>query len=174
MPKTRIQKEELLQKLSDRLGRSQSVVILSVEKVKVSEMEELRDSFFKQGLQLQVAKNSLFKRVLSDLKIEVPSEVTDQPISLVYSYEDAVLGPKTVQPFLKDIENLKVLGGIADNAFISAAQVEAYAKLPSREQLLGQLVGTLQAPISGLVNVLAGNLRGLVNVLGAIKDTKTA
>jgi large subunit ribosomal protein L10 len=174
MPKTRLQKEELLQKLTDRLGRSQSVVFLSVEKVKVSEVEQLRDGFFKEGLQLQVAKNSLLKRVLSDMNIEVPAEVTDQPMSLVYSYEDAVLGPKTVQPFLKDMENLKILGGIADNKFISAAQVEAYAKLPSREQLLGQLVGTLQAPISGLVNVLAGNIRGLVTVLGAVRDTKTA
>jgi len=174
MPKTRVQKEELLQSISDRLGRSASIVFLSLEKVKVSEMEQLRDGFFKEGLQLQVAKNSLLERVLADAKIEVPAEITKQPLALVYSYEDAVLGPKTVQPFLKDMENLKILGGIADNKFITTAQVEAYAKLPSREQLLGQLVGTLQAPLSGLVNVLSGNLRGLVTVLGAIRDTKTA
>lgn len=173
MPKTRLQKEALLTALQDRVSRSQSIVFLSVEKVKVSEMEELRDSFFKEGLQIQVAKNSLLKKVLADAKIEVPAEVTDQPISLVYSYEDTILGPKTVLPFLKDMENLKILGGIADNSFITAAQVQAYAKLPSREQLLGQLVGTLQAPISGLVNVLAGNIRGLVTVLGQIRDTKT-
>jgi large subunit ribosomal protein L10 len=173
MPKTRSQKEGLLESISDRVSRSQSVVFVSIEKVKVSEMEQLRDSFFKEGLQIQVAKNSLFRRVLAEANIAVPEEVTSQPMALVYSYEDAVLGPKTVQPFLKEMENLKILGGIADNAFISAAQVEAYAKLPSREQLLGQLVGTLQAPISGLVNVLAGNLRGLVTVLGQIQESKT-
>jgi large subunit ribosomal protein L10 len=174
MPKTRSQKEALFSSFIDRLSRSQSVVFVTLSKMTVAEMEEMRTAFFNVGLQLQVAKNSLLKRALADTGIVVPDEVTDQPLALVYSYEDAVLGPKTVQPFLKEMENLQILGGIAEKTFITAAQVEAYAKLPSREQLLGQLVGTLQAPISGLVNVLAGNLRGLVTVLGQIRDTKTA
>lgn len=174
MPKTRAQKIAIVEQLTDRVSRSQSIVFVTLSKVTVAEMEELRDAFFQAGLQLQVPKNSLLQRVLSEQKIEVPAEVTDQPIAIIFSYEDAVLGPKTVMPFTKDIENLTVLGGIADGVFISAAQVEAYSKLPSREQLLGQLVGTLQAPVSGLVNVLAGNLRGLVNVLNAIKDAQAA
>lgn len=174
MPKTRSEKEAILATLTDRLSRSQSIVFLTVAGVKVDEMEQLRDAFHQVGLQLQVAKNTLLKRVLADMALQVPDEVLDQPVALLYSYEDAVLGPKTVSPFVKDVEALQVLGGIADATFITPAQVDAYAKLPSREQLLGQLVGTLNAPISGLVNVLAGNLRGLVTVLGAIRDTKTA
>ena len=59
-----------------------------------------------------------------------------------------------------------------EGAFISAEKVEALAKLPGKKQLLGQLVGTLNAPISGFVNVLAGNLRGLVNILNAVKEKK--
>jgi large subunit ribosomal protein L10 len=173
MPKTREQKSTLLEQLNDRLGRSESVVFISLSQVKVSDVEQLRDAFFKEGVQLQVAKNSLLKIALTENKLDVPSDILDQPIGLVYSYTDPVAGPKAVTPFLKDIEALKILGGIADGAFITPAQVSAYAALPSREQLLGQLVGTLQAPISGLVNVLAGNIRGLVTVLGAIRDQKT-
>ena len=69
---------------------------------------------------------------------------------------------------------MKVLAGLLDGQLMSVEQVKALAKLPSKKELIGQLVGTLGAPISGFVNVLAGNLRGLVTVLGAIKDAKTA
>lgn len=174
MPKTRVQKEALLSAIADRVSRSESVVFISLNGVKVDEMEQLRDAFFKDGLQLQVAKNSLLKRVLTDAKVEVPQEILDQPLGLVYSYSDVVAGPKAVTPFLKEMEQLSILGGITSGAFITPAQVEALAKLPSREQLLAQLVGTLQAPISGIVNVMAGNLRSLVNVMTAIKDAKAA
>lgn len=174
MPKTRAQKEQLLSAFSDRLGRSQSVVFVSTIGIKVSEVEMMRDSLFEHGLQLQVAKNSVLKLALSELKLEVPQELLDQPLALVYSYDDVVAAPKQTAAFKKEIEALNILGGIADGTFITPAQVASYAKLPSREQLLAQLVGTLQAPISGLVNVFAANLRGLVNVLNAIKDVKTA
>ncbi|CAN5173976.1 50S ribosomal protein L10 [soil metagenome] len=174
MPKTRVQKEAILGTIADRVGRSESIVFISLEKIRVDEVEQLREVFFKDGLQLQVAKNSLLKKVLEDAKLEVPAEILDQPLGLVYSYDDAIAGPKAVTPFLKEIENLKILGGITSGAFITDAQVSALAKLPSREQLLSMLVGTLQAPISGTVNVLAANLRNLVQVLSAVKDAKPA
>ena len=66
-----------------------------------------------------------------------------------------------------------ILGGILEGAFISRDKVLALAALPGRLELLAKTVGTLQAPISGFVNVLAGNIRGLVNVLQAVKDEKT-
>ena len=173
MSKTRLQKEEILSKLTDRLDRSQGVVLVSTLGVKVDEMEQIRDSLFQEGLQLQVAKNSLLKRALEETGTEVPAELLDQPIGLVFSYSDPVAAAKLTMPFTKDIESLKVLGGIIDKHFVSDAQVASLAKLPSREQLLGQLVGTLQAPLTGLVNVLQGNIRGLVTVMAAIRDTKT-
>ncbi len=174
MPKTRVQKEEILSKLTDRLGRSQGVVLVGTQAVKVDEIEQIRDGLYEHGLQFQVAKNSLLKRALEETKTDVPAELLDQPLALIYSYADPVAAARLLMPFTKDIENLKVLGGIVDGNFVTAAQVEALAKLPSREQLLGQLVGTLQAPLSGFVNVLAGNIRGLVNVLSAVRDSKAA
>ena len=168
MPKTRVQKEEILAKTVDRLGRSQSVVFVKVEGVKVNELESIRDGLFKDGLQLQVAKNSLFKLALKEVGVEVPSELLDQPIAMVFSYEDVVASAKLISPFSKDIEALEIVGGIMEKRFLSVQEVKSLATLPSREQLLGQLVGTLAAPLSGLVNVLQGNIRGLVTVLGQI------
>lgn len=174
MPKTRLQKEAIIESLKERLADSQSVVLVGITGVKVEEVEQVRDALFPSGLKLQVAKNTLLARVLKDAGIEVSTEILDQPLGLIYSPEDPVSGPKAVAPLAKDIESLEILGGIMDGAFISPSQVVALSKLPSRDQLYGQLVGTLQAPISGLVNVLAGNIRGLVTVLGQIRDAKPA
>jgi large subunit ribosomal protein L10 len=69
-------------------------------------------------------------------------------------------------------ENLKIVGGILGTKELSTAEVNALAKLPSKEELLSKLVGTLNAPVSGFVNVLAGNMRGFVTALQAIADKK--
>ena len=172
MPKSRLQKEEILAKTVDRLTRAQSVVFVTVSGVKVGEIESIRDSIFPQGLQFQVAKNALFKLALTERGLDVPAEVLDQPIGMVFSYEDVVAPAKALQPFLKEVEALQVIGGIVEGSYVNAHTIDTLAKLPNREQLLGQLVGTLAAPLSGLVNVLQGNIRGLVTVLGQIRDSK--
>jgi large subunit ribosomal protein L10 len=172
MPKTRAQKEEMLAKTIDRLQRASSVALLNVQGVKVSELEAIRSALFPQGLQLQVAKNSVAKLALEEVKMELPSELLDQPLGMVFSYDDPVASAKLVSPFLKEIEALQLLGGIMEGSYLSTAQMQSLANLPSRDQLLAQLVGTLAAPLSGMVNVLQGNIRGLVTVLGQIRDAK--
>ena len=174
MPKTRAQKEEILSKTVDRLGKASSVVLVNIQGVKVGEIEAIRDGLFAQGLHLQIAKNSLLKRALEEVKIEVPTELMDQPLGLIMSYEDPVAAAKLTNQFKADIETLEVVGGIYNQAFMSVSEVDALAKLPSREQLLGQLVGTLSVPLSGMLNVLQGNIRGLVTVLSQISEGKTA
>ena len=174
MPKTRQQKEEILSKSTDRLSRATSVTFITLSGVKVDQVEGLRDVLFAQGLQLQVAKNSLLKRSLAELNLDVPAEMLDQPLGMIFAYDDPIAGAKATAPFLKEIEALNLLGGLLDKQFLTPKQVEALASLPSREQLLGQLVSTIAAPLSGLVNVLQGNLRGLVNVVGAIRDAQAS
>ena len=171
MPKTRVQKEAILATTVDRLQRSASVVFVSVQGVKVGQMESMRDALFPAGVQLQVAKNNLFQLALDQIKVEVPAELLSQPVGMVFGYDDAVAAAKLMAPFAKEVEALNLLGGIMDGRFMTAAEVQALATLPSREQLYGQLVGTLAAPLSGLVNVLQGNIRGLVTVLSKIQPS---
>ena len=172
MPKTRPQKEEILAKTQDRLQRAQSVVLVNVSGVKVDQVEKIRDDLFQHGLQLQIAKNNLLKIALSELSIEIPAELLDHSLGMIFAYDDQVAAAKSVAPFAKEIEALEIVGGLVDQKFVSSTEVQALAKLPSRDQLLGQLVGTLAAPLSGMVNVLAGNLRGLVQVLSQIQQSK--
>jgi len=143
MPKTRVQKEAILTKTTDRLAKAKSVVLVKVQGVKVSELEAIRDGLFPSGLQLQVAKNTLFKLALKESNIEIPAELLDQPVGMVFSYDDVVAPAKQVSTFLKDIPALEIVGGVMDGVYLTTKQVEALAKLPSREQLLGQTRGSL-------------------------------
>jgi large subunit ribosomal protein L10 len=172
MPKNRQQKEAILAQSSDRFNRAQAVTFVKLSGVKVGEIEVIRDALYTHGLQLQMAKNSLIKRALADKQIDVPAELLDQPLGMIFAYEDVVAGAKAVTPFVKEYAAFEILGGLLEDRFITIKQVEALANLPSREQLLGQLVGTIAAPLSGFVNVLQGNLRNLVNVVSAIRDAQ--
>ena len=173
MPKTRLQKEEMLDRTIDRVERSQSIVFVNIAGVKVDQIEQVRDSLFTQGLQLQVAKNNLARIAFGRLHVELPSELLDQPLGMIYSYSDPVAGAKLSQPFVKEFEAFEIVGGLVNGQFVSAKQVESLALLPAREQLLGQLVGTLAAPITGFLNVLEGNLSSFVRVLAQIQEQKT-
>ena len=77
-----------------------------------------------------------------------------------------------IKDFLKDKESLDLFAGVLEGKGIDAEAVNHLASLPSKEELLAKLVGSLNAPVSGFVNVLAGNLRGLVTALDAIRNQK--
>ena len=79
---------------------------------------------------------------------------------------------KTAHTFAKTNEDLKILGGYFEDSMQDAKSIVAIANLPSREELLGRLVGTMAAPMSGFATVLQGNIKGLVVALNAIKDKK--
>jgi large subunit ribosomal protein L10 len=85
---------------------------------------------------------------------------------------DEVAPAKILVDFAKGKE-MKIYGGLLEGKFITAAKVKELAGLPSKLELIALTVRTIQAPISGFVNVLAGNLRGLVNVLKAVKESKS-
>ncbi len=160
----------MLTELTESVAQAKSAVLVSVQGVKVGEFEAIRDELFKGGMRIQVAKNTLLKLALAKAKAEVPAELLDQPVALVFCFDDEVAAAKSVAPFAKDIEALTVLGGLVNGSFVTAKEVEMLSKLPSREQLVAQLLGTLQAPIRGLATVLQGNLRGLVTVLTRIQE----
>ena len=94
-------------------------------------------------------------------------------LAFVYGGEDEVSAAKIISKLGKDNENLKMLGGVLEGKAMDQAEITALSKLPSKDELLAKVVGSLKAPISGFVNVLGGNLRGLVYTLKAIKEQKS-
>jgi len=165
MPLSKAEKTTILTQLTEQVPTSKAIVFADYRGTTVKELESLRDVLDKSGLKFTVAKNTLLKRVLDDAGFTVGDGVLDQPIGLVIDMNDEVQPAKLVSDFLKDHPNLKIHGALVNGQWINRAQVAEFAKLPSRDQLLGMVVGTIAAPLTGFVTVLTGNLRGLVSVL---------
>lgn len=172
MAKTKQQKEQSLSVLTDTLKNSKSVVFTNFQGLKVSESEEFRDICRQQKVTYVASKKTLLKKALEKAGFDIDAKSFQGGVATVFGLEDEVAPAQIVAEFAKKHEAMRIFGGILEGKFIEASFVEKLSKLPSKQQLLGQLVGTLNAPISGFVNVLAGNMRGLLNALNGIKEKK--
>ncbi len=174
MAKTKVQKESMHASLTDKLSRAKSAVLVKYQGLKVKDSEELRKTLRDVGIDMVVPKNTIAKIVLKEQGIEVVGEAFNQPLAMIFAYEDEVRPAKEVVLFAKTHEALEILGGILDKKMIDTSVIKALAALPSREELLAKMVGSLNAPIAGFVNVLAGVPRALVTALKQIEKQKTS
>jgi len=172
MPKNRQQKETDVQSLADGIKSAQSTVFANFQGLKVSEAEELRRNCRKENVAVLATKKTLLRRALEGLGLTSTDPSTFEGGVAVFMGNDEVSAAKIVANFAKTHDIVTIYGGVLEGKFVDANRIKALATLPSRTELLGRLVGTLNAPISGFVNVLAGNLRGLVSVLNNIKEVK--
>ena len=172
MAQTKQQKEVLVKDLAEKLKNSKAVVFSDYKGLQVKDMTVLRRELRAEGVDLQVLKKTLINLALKDAGIEMDAKKLEGQVAVAVSSQDEVAAAKIIAKAAKANENLKIVGGILGTKELSKEEVNALAKLPSKEELLAKLVGTLNAPVSGFVNVLAGNMRGLVTALKAIADQK--
>ena len=173
MAKTRKQKEKLVKEYADKIEKAKSAVILDYKGLKVKDSEELRGKLLENGSEFVVTKNSLLKLAFKKRGISIPEEYYTKPLAITFSYQDEILGLKEFDIFAKNHQELEVIGGFMGEEYLEADRVNALASLPSKDELYAKVVGTIAAPLSGMVNVLSGNIRGLVNVLNQYKEQKS-
>jgi len=174
MPKSKEQKRTILKELGEKIAKAKSIVFTKFSGLTVKESEDLRTKLLKENTEYYVAKKTLFNLAFKDKAIDgLEVKNFSGQVAAVFGYGDEVAPAKIVDQFKKDKEGkLEFIGGILENKFIDAAAVAGLAKLPSKLELYARFVGSINAPVSGLVNALAGNLRNLVYALNAIKDKK--
>ncbi len=158
--------------LTDKLSKAKVVVLADYRGLKHKQLEELRKVLKKDKGELVVAKNRLVKRALGDKAGAVEANLTEAT-AVLFSYEDEVAPLKDLLKFFKTAGMGKTKGGLMGDAFMSDADLSRLASLPTREVLLGKLVGQLNAPIQGLHHALQWNLNKLVWVLNSVKEKKT-
>ena len=167
-------KAAVVEEMKEKLQSAQGAVFVGFSGLSVADVTKLRRKFREGGVEYKVVKNTLTRIAADELGFNDLDAVLEGPTAIAYSAEDTVAPAKILKDFIKETktEALTVKAGIADGQVIDAAAVEALASLPSREELLAKLVGSMQAPISGLVNVLQGNIRNMVYVLDAVLAKK--
>ncbi len=172
MALTKEQKQKAISDLEDKLSQYKSMVFIDYSKVKSKDIFGLRKKLKAAGCLLKVAKKTLLKIAMAEKKVSFWEEIdknTPGQLAVVFGFEDEIAPAKIVEQSSRENENIKILGGIFENAFVAQEKVLIFAKIPSRQELLGNLVRSIAAPVSGFVNVLQGNIKGLITVLAKAK-----
>jgi large subunit ribosomal protein L10 len=164
-------KRQLVTEIVEKLSRSKAIVFTDYRGLTVEDMDTLRNNLRNEGIDLKIIKNTLFKRALDEAGIDIElSEMEGHPIAVAFGYGDEVGPAKITYEFSKKNENLELLGGMLEGKEINAISVKSLAKLPSRDELYAKIVGSIAAPMTGMVTVLTGNISGLLNVLKAYQE----
>jgi len=174
MAKTKQQKEQALSQALEKTNQSKSTVIGSFDQVTVNDIELLRAELRQNEAEMVVLKKTLLKKLLADKNITgIDVDAISGNIGVIFGYQDEVAPAKIADKFRKEHEEQFVFqGGFLEGKFLSIEEVMALAKLPSKEELIAKVIGSLNAPVSNFVGSLSGILRNVVGVLSAIKDTK--
>ncbi|MEI6288026.1 MAG: 50S ribosomal protein L10 [bacterium] len=155
MPKTKEQKEQVLEILNEKIAKMKSAVMFNFLGVAVKDVNRLRDKCRAEGIDYLVAKKTILKKALSEKGIAPTNEQTlNGEVATLFSYEDEVAPAKIVASFLKELDKLKFVGGVFEGNYIDADKVTALSKIPSKKELLAKLVGCLSNPMSGLARVI--------------------
>lgn len=171
MPKTRQQKIDKVAELTDKLSSAKSVVLADYQGMTMVQLADLRANLAKTDAEFQVTKNNLLEIALKQAGKTNDQEITGSTATL-FSFGDEISAIKVLVKALKDFDKGTVKQGWLGDKTLSSDQVKQLSQLPSRDELRAKVVGTVAAPLYGLVNVMQGNLRNLVYVVDAIRKSK--
>lgn len=172
---TRQRKETEITKLEQQFAELKLMVLTDYRGLSVAEITELRHNLREAGVSYQVTKNTLLRIAAKNSQnlAEVDPATFTGPMALAISTTDEIAPARVIFQYAKQHKALEIVGAITgDGEVLNPTEVKALATLPTREQLLAQVVGTIAAPLSGFVGVMGANVRGIVTVLNAIKETK--
>ncbi len=172
MAKTKQQKKDIVAELTQKIEESHALYVIAPENINPNEAAELKIKLHEIGGEYHVVKNSLFKIALEKAKRPELESIAEGRNAIVLVGENSAEAAKIMKEFIEDTKKGKFEDGLLDGDQISAEQIDNLAELPPRDQLIAQVVSAMNAPVSGLVNVLSGNVRNIINVIDAYKREK--
>ena len=169
----RTTKESFVSDLRDRINKAPVVYLTDFTGLDVKAMTALRRSVKVAGAEYIVVKNRLAIRAFAQTALPDISESLQGPTGVILGYEDAVAPAKALSDFAKDHDEKPVFKlGIMDNKILQAEQVEAIAKLPSRDVLYSMLAGVLEAPMAALASVLEAKIQETAGLIDALREER--
>ena len=158
---SRGEKEQFVEEIKEKLGQAKSVILADYTGITVKEFTGLRAQLRKEGVELQVMKNTLGKIATEQFGVEDVAQYLTGPTIWAFSMKDPAIGPKILKAFARTNPRMVLKGGILEKKGFGQAMAEDLADLPSREVLLAQVAGMLQAPMAGLARVMQGPISKL-------------
>lgn len=168
----REQKAAEIESLKNRFSKAQIAILVNNKGLNVSDVTDLRRKLREKSSSFKVVKNRLAKIALKGTPFEVLTDYLKNTTAVATSEVDLVGPAKVLTDFVKNNEKLELKIGILDGKVINIKDIQALANMPSKEELIAKMLGSLNAPATNLVNVLIQIPRQLVQVLAAVKDHK--
>lgn len=173
MAKSKNQKEELVKSYQQKLKKAKAVYMLKPKGVNPNEATALKKELYTLDSSYNTIKNNLFKIALQQEGLPEMESLESGAHAVLFSGDQVSETAKVITNFIKNAEDkMEIIGGILEGNKISAEQIKSLAELPSKDQLLGQLLSVFNGPIRGFVTVAQGNIREFVYLLNAIKEAK--
>lgn len=164
-------KKEVVAEISARLVKAQTIVLAEYRGLEVGHITKLRARARASGVYLRVLKNTLARRAVKDTPFEKLADQMVGPLAYGIS-DDPVAAAKVLHAFARENDKLVIKGGALPNYLMTAKEVSSLATMPSRDELIAQLMGTMQAPIAKFVRTLNEVPTKFVRALAAVRDQK--
>lgn len=170
--KSKVQKQAQVAELQKVFAEAKGVVLVNFSGLTVAEDTELRRKVREAGAEYTVYKNTLIGLVAKENGLDALEPVLEQNTALCSSTEDAVAACKVICEFAKGHDKMTIKAGVVDGKVVTSEDVKAIAALPPKEVLVAKMLGSLNAPISGLVRTLNGTVAKIVYALDAVREAK--
>jgi large subunit ribosomal protein L10 len=166
----RAQKEQVVEEITARLNDAEAIFAIDYRGISVTQAAELRGALSEADASFNVVKNRLAKRAAEQAGREGLDDLLEGPTALTYVKGDVVTAAKAISNFNREHEVLTYKGGFMNGDALDEERFKSLARLPAVEVMHGQLVGTVAAPLNGLVRGLGSLLSGLAVALGQIQE----
>ena len=164
---------EQLQELKEILSKAKAVYFTEYHGLNVAEVTELRSEFFKSDVEFKVAKNTLIRLAAVESKIEGVDEFLKGSTAIAISYDEPVSPAKVIKKFTKDRDLPNVKGILFEGEVLPGDDFKRLADMPSKDELLAQLIRMLGSPIQKFASTLSSPMQNTVSVLNNLKEQKS-
>ena len=166
--------QSMLTAIKEDLEGAGAVWVVDACGLTVKEVEALRGAVREAGAAMKVYKNTLVHIALEDAELPTLDDMLNGPSAFVFAGEDVAAAAKAVKNFAKGNDKLEIKGGLMEGKAVTAAEVEAIASLPSREELLAHIAAAINGVAKALAVCVNGVPQGLAQVTKAVADQKAA
>ena len=147
-------KKDVVSEIKEKLDKSVSIVLVDYRGLDSEQVAELRNHLREAEVDYKIYKNTLLKIAMEDEKYKEIKNVLEGPTAVAFSYTDATIAARKLNDIAKKYQNLQFKAGIVENTFYDEEKIKAIGEIPSREELLSKLLGSLKSPITNFARVL--------------------
>ena len=171
---TKARKQEIVSELRDFFGDGKVAIVTDLSGLTVAEITQFRRKLDKNNAKCRIAKNTLIKIAAGDGQFQTVKELAKGPSAVIIGYDDPVSPAKTTVEFLKAIKKGTIRGGVLEGRVMTSEEVKGLADLPSREQLLAQIMGGLDSGARNIAGILEAVIRDVALLIEEVAQKKDA